>query len=390
MAAAKDKPPNAAKAQSGENKVVKAEKAPAVKKALDGGKEEPTKQKAPAPVKEKGPASVKEKASDASKAQDGEKAAAKAEKTPAEKLAQDGGKKEPEKEKTPVVVKVQDEGKKTAKVEKSTVSPKAGDEGKDPKKDKVPATAKEKSPAAVKVQNEGKKTAKEEKSTVSSKAGDEGKDPKKEKVPATAKAQDGGKKAAAVEPPTPGAEAGDGAAEPTEAAAMAVVKAQGEGKEVSKGTEGQPPTIPEPPRPALLQSLSCPAACHRYPHPPGMGGSPSLLQGALGLWVLGSGAAGCALLTSHSCFQGGAALGRDGDNRRGDHDGGVKRGSDRAWLWPTSPREPAAPGTPWHLSGEDIAQCHRAAPGSCWGGGAAWSTAIFDRGKATPQPLPHP
>ncbi|KAF4795847.1 myosin light chain kinase 2, skeletal/cardiac muscle [Turdus rufiventris] len=268
MAAAKDKPPNAAKAQSGENKVVKAEKAPAVKKALDGGKEEPTKQKAPAPVKEKGPASVKEKASDASKAQDGEKAAAKAEKTPAEKLAQDGGKKEPEKEKTPAVVKVQDEGKKTAKVEKSTVSPKAGDEGKDPKKDKVPATAKEKSPAAaVKVQNEGKKTTKQEKPTVSPKAGDEGKDPKKEKVPATAKAQDGGKKAAAVEPPTPGAEAGDGAAEPTEAAAMAVVKAQGEGKEVSKGTEGQPPTIPEPPRPALLPSLSCPAACHREEQP---------------------------------------------------------------------------------------------------------------------------
>ncbi|XP_032931040.1 myosin light chain kinase 2, skeletal/cardiac muscle [Catharus ustulatus] len=228
--AANEKPPNAAKAQSGENKVVKAEKAPAVKKALDGGKEEPTKQKAPGPVKEKAPASVKEKAvipakekaSDASKAQDGEKAAAQAEKTPAEKMAQGGDKKEPEKEKTPAVVKVQDEGKKTAKVEKSTVA---------------------------------------------SKAGHEGKDPKKEKVPATAKARDGGNKAAEVEPPKPGAEAGDGAAEPTEAAATAAVKAQGEGKEVSKGTEGQPPTIPEPPRPALLQSLSCPAACHREEQP---------------------------------------------------------------------------------------------------------------------------
>ncbi|KAM7038127.1 myosin light chain kinase 2, skeletal/cardiac muscle [Acridotheres tristis] len=261
-AAAKEKPPNAAKAQSGENKVVKAEKAPAVKKASDGGKEEPTKEKAPAPVKEKAPASVKEKAPapvkekapasvkekaiipakekapasvkekaiipakekapDASKAQDGEKAAAKAEKTPAEKIAQGGDKKEPVKEKSPPTVKVQDGGKKTAKVEKSTVA---------------------------------------------SKAGDEGKDPKKEKVPATAKARDGGKKAAEVEPPTPGEEAGDGAAEPTEAAAMAVVKAQGEGEEVSKGTEGQPPTIPEPPRPALLQSLSCPAACHREEQP---------------------------------------------------------------------------------------------------------------------------
>ncbi|XP_039936043.1 myosin light chain kinase 2, skeletal/cardiac muscle [Hirundo rustica] len=229
-AAAKEKAPNAAKAQSGENKVAKAEKAPAAKKALDGGKEEPAKEKAPAPVKEKAPASVKEKAiipakekaPDAVKAQDGEKAAAKAEKTPAEKMTQGGGKKEP---------------------------------------------AKEKSPAAVKVQDGGKKTAKVEKSTVASKAGDEGKDPKKEKVPAATKARDGGKKAAEVKPPTPGAEAGDGAAEPTEAAAMAVVEAQGEGKEVSKGTEGQAPTTPEPPRPALLQSLSCPAACHREEQP---------------------------------------------------------------------------------------------------------------------------
>ncbi|XP_057892549.1 myosin light chain kinase 2, skeletal/cardiac muscle [Melospiza georgiana] len=229
-AAAKEKAPNAAKAQDGKNKMVKAEKAPAVKKAPDGSKEEPTKEKPPAPVKEKAPASVKEKAiipakekvPDAAKAQDGEKAAAKAEKTPAEKMAQSEGKKEP---------------------------------------------AKEKSPAAVKVQDGGKKTAKVEKSTVASKAGDEGKDSKKEKVPATTKAQDGGKKAAEVEPPTPGAEAGDGAAEPTEAAAVAVVRAQGEGEEVSKGTQGQPPTVPEPPRPALLQSLSCPAACHREEQP---------------------------------------------------------------------------------------------------------------------------
>ncbi|CAN8191208.1 unnamed protein product [Coccothraustes coccothraustes] len=237
-AAAKEKAPNAAKAQNGKNKVVKAEKAPAIKKAPDGGKEEPTKEKPPAPVKEKAPASVKEKAPasvkekaitpakekapDAAKAQDGEKAAAKAEKTPAEKMAQAGGKKEPTKEKSPAAMKVQEGGKKTAKVEKSTIA---------------------------------------------SKAGDEGKDSKKEKVPATAKAQDGGKKAAEVEPPTPGAEAGDGAAEPTEAAAMAVVKAQGEGEEVSKGTGGQPPRVPEPPRPALLQSLSCPAACHREEQP---------------------------------------------------------------------------------------------------------------------------
>ncbi|NXQ51997.1 MYLK2 kinase, partial [Anthoscopus minutus] len=102
MAAAKEKALNAAKAQSGENKAVKAEKAPEIKKALDGGKEEPMKEKAAAPVKEKDTASVKEKAiipatekaSDAAKAQDREKAAAKTEKTPAEKMAQ-GGEQQP-------------------------------------------------------------------------------------------------------------------------------------------------------------------------------------------------------------------------------------------------------------------------------------------------------
>ncbi|NXB86875.1 MYLK2 kinase, partial [Vidua chalybeata] len=198
----------AANSEGGKAKPVD-ETALAAAQAQDGGKGEPAKEKIT-------------KAPDAAKAQDGEKATAKAEKTPAEKMAQGGGKKE---------------------------------------------LAEEKSPADVKVQDGGKKTTKVEKSTVASKAGDEGKDSKKEKVLATAKAQDGGKKAAEVEPPTPGAEAGDGAVEPTEAAAMAVVKAQGEGEEVSKGTEGQPPTIPEAPRPALLQSLSCPAACHREERP---------------------------------------------------------------------------------------------------------------------------
>ncbi|NXA68101.1 MYLK2 kinase, partial [Mohoua ochrocephala] len=198
----------AANSEGGKAKPME-ETASAAAQAPDGGKGEPAKEKAT-------------KAPDAAKAQDGEKAAAKAEKTPAAKTAQGGGKNEP---------------------------------------------AKEKSPAAAKVQDGGKKTAKVEKSAVVSKAGDGGKDPAKEKVPAAAKARDGGEKAAEVEPPTAGAEAGDGAAEPTEAAAMAAGKAQGEGEEASKETEGQPPTIPEPPRPALLQSLSCPAACHREEQP---------------------------------------------------------------------------------------------------------------------------
>ncbi|NXQ18155.1 MYLK2 kinase, partial [Peucedramus taeniatus] len=237
----------AAKAKDGGNDEPMEGEGQAVAEAQDGGKDKPKKEETPGGAESGGKAeSTEEKAlaaanseggkakpteetalaaaqaQDAGEAQDGEKAAAKAEKTPAEKMAQGGGKKEP---------------------------------------------AKDKSPAAVKVQDGGKKAAKVEKSTVASKAGDEGKDPKKEKVPATAKAKDGGKKAAELEPPTPGEEAGDGAAQPTEAAAMAVVKAQGEGEEVSKGTEGRPPTIPEPPRPALLQSLSCPAACHREEQP---------------------------------------------------------------------------------------------------------------------------
>ncbi|NXO06270.1 MYLK2 kinase, partial [Oriolus oriolus] len=195
----------AANSEGGKAKAVE-ETGLAAAQAQDGGKGE----------------SAKEKATVVAKQEDGEKAAAKAEKTPAAKMAQGGGKKEP---------------------------------------------AKEKSPAAAKVPDGGKKTAKVEKSTVASKAGDGGKDPTKEKVPAAVKARDGGKKAAEVDPPTAGAEAGDGAAEPTEAAAVAAVKAQGEGEGASKATEGQPPTIPEPPRPALLQSLSCPAACHREEQP---------------------------------------------------------------------------------------------------------------------------
>ncbi|XP_027502111.1 myosin light chain kinase 2, skeletal/cardiac muscle [Corapipo altera] len=237
-ASVKEEAQASAKAQCGENKVIKEEKAPAAKKTPDGGKEEPVKDKAPAPTKdkasapekEKAPAPVKEKAiipakekaPDAAMAQDGEKAAAKTEKNSAEKMAQGGGKKEP---------------------------------------------AKEKAQAAAKVQDGGKKTAKAEKNTVASKAEDEGKDPAKEKVPVAAKARDGGKKAAEVEAPAAAAEAGDGAEEPAESAAMVTVKAQGEGEEEPKGTEKQPPKVPEPPRPALLQSLSCPAACHREEQP---------------------------------------------------------------------------------------------------------------------------
>ncbi|NXL69231.1 MYLK2 kinase, partial [Leptocoma aspasia] len=254
----------AAKAKDGGKDEPMEGKGLAVNKAQDGGKDKPKKEEAPggSGAESGGKAESTEEKALAAANSEGEKAKSMEETALAAAQAQGGGKGEPAKEKTtkaPDAAKAQDGEKAAAKAEKTPAEKMAQDGGKkDP--------AKEKSPAAVKVQDGGKKTAKVEKSTDASKAGDEGKDPKKEKVPATAEALDGGKKAAEVEPPTPGAEAGDGAAEPMEAAAMAV-KAQGEGQEVSKGTEGQPPTIPEPPCPALLQSLSCPAACHREEQP---------------------------------------------------------------------------------------------------------------------------
>ncbi|NWH39187.1 MYLK2 kinase, partial [Chloropsis hardwickii] len=247
----KDKPGKKKAPAAGE---LKGGKAPAAAKAKDGGKDEPMEGKGQAVTEAQDGGKDKAKKEEAPGGS-GAESGGKAESTEEKALAaanSEGGKAKPVEETALAAAQVQDGGKEPAK-EKSTVvaKQKAGDEGKDPKKEKIPA------------QDGGKKIAKVEESTVASKAGNEGKDPKKEKIPA----QDGGKKAAEVEPPTPGAEAGDGAVEPTEAAAMAVGKAQGEGEEVSKGTEGQPPTIPEAPRPALLQSLSCPAACHREEQP---------------------------------------------------------------------------------------------------------------------------
>ncbi|XP_030359340.1 myosin light chain kinase 2, skeletal/cardiac muscle [Strigops habroptila] len=238
----KIKAPAAAKAHGGENQVAaKAEAAPAVKKTQEGDKEEPAKEKATGPAKEKatgpakekatGPAKekatgpAKEKAPDAAKAQDGEKAAAKTKETPAVKKPQDGSKEEPANEKAPAAAKVQDGGEKAPKVEKPTAASKADNGGKE--------------------------------------------EPAKEKAPAAAKAQDGGVKAAEVESPPAAAEAGDGGEEPAEAAATAAAKAPGEEEQAAKVEETgkQQPRGPEPPRPALLQSLSCPAACQREEQP---------------------------------------------------------------------------------------------------------------------------
>ncbi|NXH36560.1 MYLK2 kinase, partial [Myiagra hebetior] len=258
-----EKPPAVGEPEKGKDEPTEG-KGLAVTEAQDGGKDKPKNEQAPggsgAVSGEKAEPS-EEKALAATNSEGG-KVKPMDETALAATQAQDGGKGEPAKEKAIVVAKQEvpatakalDEGKQAAKVAQ-------GGSKKEP--------AKEKSSAAAKVQDGGKKTAKVEKPTAASKAGDGGKDPTKEKVSvaAAAKAQDGGEKAAEVEPPTAGAEAGDGAADPTEAAAMAAVKAQGEGEKASKETEGQPPTIPEPPRPVLLQSLSCPAACHREEQP---------------------------------------------------------------------------------------------------------------------------
>uniref|UniRef100_A0A8C3KU55 Myosin light chain kinase 2, skeletal/cardiac muscle n=1 Tax=Calidris pygmaea TaxID=425635 RepID=A0A8C3KU55_9CHAR len=232
----KEKAPATVKSKNGEDKAAKAEKDPAAKKAQDGGKEEPAEEK-------KTTAPAKEKAPESAKAQDGEKTAAKAEETPASKKPQDG------------------DGEKAAAKAKKTPAAKKGQDG------SKEEPAKEKAVAAAKVQDGEKKAAKVEKTTAASKAKNGGKEePTLEKVPAAAKEN----KAAKVEAPPTAAEAGNGGEEPTETAAMAVVKAQGEGKKAAKveeTDEQQQPRGSEPPRPVLLQSLSCPATCQREEQP---------------------------------------------------------------------------------------------------------------------------
>ncbi|NXV52704.1 MYLK2 kinase, partial [Uria aalge] len=235
------KDPAAAEAQDGGKDKPRKDQTPGGLEAEGGGKAEPTEEKTPAPA-----------------AAEGGKAKPVEETALAAAQAQDGGKEEPPKEKVPAAAKVQDEGKKAVKAEKTPADKK-------PAKEKAPATA----------QDGEKNAAKVEKNTVASKTKDGGKkEPVKEKVSAAAKekaaaavkAQDGGRKAAKVEAPPAAAEAGDGGKEPAETAAVAAVKVQGEGEKAAKveeTEEQQQPRGPEPPRPALLQSLSCPATCQR-------------------------------------------------------------------------------------------------------------------------------
>ncbi|NXL85648.1 MYLK2 kinase, partial [Alectura lathami] len=274
-------------------------KAEAAAEAQDGGKEKPMKEKAPAageprggkaePAQGKGPAAAgaqdggkeeppKENAPGASGAEAGEKreptekasAAAEPEGGKAEPAetalaaaqAQDGAGAEPAK-KVAAAAKAEDGGKKAAKAEKSPA---------------VKKPAKEKAPAAVKPQDGEKNMAKAEKAPAAKKAQDGGKEEPakeksvaaaKEKAPAAAEAQNGEKKAAKVANPPAAAKAQGGGKEPTEQA-LAAAEAQGEGEKaasVEQTSEQQPPRGPVPTRPALLQSLSCPATCHREEQP---------------------------------------------------------------------------------------------------------------------------
>ncbi|NWS42610.1 MYLK2 kinase, partial [Probosciger aterrimus] len=232
----------AAEAQNGGKDEPMKEQAPAGLEPEDGGKAKPMEEKAPAAAESEegkakptveadlaaaqaqdgGKESAKEKpTSDAAKAHDGEKAAAKAKETPAAKKPQDGSKEEPAKQKAPAPAEVQDGGEKAPKVERAPAASKAEDGGKE-------APAKEEATA-----------------------------------PAAVKAQDGGVRAAEVESPPAAAEAGDGGKEPAEAAATAAVPGEGEQAAKLEETGKQQPRGAKPQRPALLQSLSCPAACQR-------------------------------------------------------------------------------------------------------------------------------
>ncbi|NWZ25415.1 MYLK2 kinase, partial [Asarcornis scutulata] len=225
----------AAEPQAGDAAQPAQEKGPAG--AQDGGKEEPTKEKAAGDPEAEGGGKAEptqEEAPAAAKARDGEKAAEKVEKSPAVRAAQDGGKEAPAKEEaTAAPAKAQDGGEEAAQVEKPTAVTKAQDGGKEePPKEDAAAAAKEE-PHPAKAQDGEKEDTKEEKAPAAATAQAGSKEPTKEETPAAAEAQAEGDKAAAAE----------------------------------ESSKQQPPRGPEPSRPALLQSLSCPAACQREEQP---------------------------------------------------------------------------------------------------------------------------
>ncbi|NXT81129.1 MYLK2 kinase, partial [Zapornia atra] len=297
-AAVKEGGPAATKAQDqGKDEPVEW-KAPTAAKAQDGGKDKPGEEKAPTVAEAKGgqaePAGAQDSGKDEPRKEQAE--AERGKEKPAEEAAsaaaqaQDGGKEKPAKEKTTAPAKEKATAPEKEPAKEKTTAP-AKEKATAPEKEKVPAP--EKVPASGKAPDGEKKAAKAEKAPAAKTARDGGKEepakekaaapekekaaaPEKEKAAApekaaaAAKVQDGGKKAAKVEPPKAAAEAGAGGEEPTEAAALAPAKAPGDGEEAAKveeTKEQQQPRVPEPPRPALLQSLSCPAACQREEQP---------------------------------------------------------------------------------------------------------------------------
>ncbi|NXL51483.1 MYLK2 kinase, partial [Podilymbus podiceps] len=242
----------AAEAQGGGKDEPRKEQAPGESEAEGGGKAEPTEEKAPAAAEAEG-----------GKVKPAEETAL------AAAQALDGGKEEPAKEKAPAAAKAQDGGKKAAKAENPPADKK-------PPKEKVPAATKEKAPATVKAQDGDNKVAKAEKAPAAKKAPDGGKEepakekataPAKEKGPAPAKAEVAEKAAAKAEKSPAAEKPQDGSKEePAKEKAPAAAKAQAEGEREAKPEETdeqQQPRVPKPPRPVLLQSLSCPASCQR-------------------------------------------------------------------------------------------------------------------------------
>uniref|UniRef100_A0A672UJU0 Myosin light chain kinase 2, skeletal/cardiac muscle n=1 Tax=Strigops habroptila TaxID=2489341 RepID=A0A672UJU0_STRHB len=290
----KEKAP-AAGGPEGEQAASREEKAPAAAKAQDGGEGEPREEKAPAAGKpEGGQAEPTEgKGPTGAEAQDGGKDKLTTEQAPRGLEAAGGGKTEPTEEKAPAAAETGG-GKAKPTEEAALAAAQAEDGGKEPAKEKPTSAAKEKAPAPVKAQGGGKAAAKAEKTPA---------DKKPVKIKAPAAAKDGGEKAPKVEKPTAASKADNGGkeepakekvtgpakeeatchtkeeapaaakaqdgGEPAEAAATAAAKAPGEEEQAAKVEETgkQQPRGPEPPRPALLQSLSCPAACQREEQP---------------------------------------------------------------------------------------------------------------------------
>ncbi|NXJ10540.1 MYLK2 kinase, partial [Odontophorus gujanensis] len=235
--------PTKEKAPTGEPRGETVEPSQAKVTAVEGAQEEPPKQNSPsAPEAETGgEAEPAEKASAAAEAEGGK--AEPAGTAPAAAPAQGDG--EPVKEQ-PTAAKAEDGGKNAAKAKKSPAA-------------KQPA--KEKAPAAAKAQDGGKKPAKVEKNAAETKPQDGGKETEKATAPAKEKATD-----AAQKPPA-AVKAEDGHQVPTEMA-PAAAEAQGEGEKEAKAEQTDKELRgPEPMRPALMQSLSCPATCQREEQP---------------------------------------------------------------------------------------------------------------------------